>query len=161
MKEQMRFIFFNFIPVQVWKLQTQLQLNFNFTSSQPQPQFSLTSTSNSNQPQLQPQLNPNSIWLWHKSNPILFFIFCFYCYISFIMFCQYNQTKRKTEVEQPLCIWLLDNKLARNCIVPEEEQFPWELIIFKKPLFMNTRERERLCNLFYNTLVAIYKLFWP
>ena len=54
------------------KTPTQLQLNFDLTSSQPQPQISLTSTSSSNQPQLQSQLNLNSIWLWHKSNPILF-----------------------------------------------------------------------------------------
>ena len=52
---------------------TRLQLNFNLNSSQTQPQFSLTSTSNSNQPQLHSQLNLNPIWLWHKSNPILFY----------------------------------------------------------------------------------------
>ena len=41
---------------------------FNVNLSQPQ----LNSTSYQPQPQYQPQLKLNSIWLWHKSNPILF-----------------------------------------------------------------------------------------
>ena len=72
-------------------ISTQPQHNLNSTSTQPQLNLNLISTSNQSQPQ--PQLNPNpnstltskqnqvrvnlnhnlnSIWLWHKSNPVLF-----------------------------------------------------------------------------------------
>ena len=57
---------------------TQFQLNFD--SSQPLFNLILKSASASNQPQpqYQPQFNLNlylnSIWMWHKSNPILFVI---------------------------------------------------------------------------------------
>ena len=74
-------------------ISTQPQHNLNSTSTSTQPQLNLNLISTSNQSQPQPQLNPNpnstltskqnqvqvnlnhnlnSIWLWHKSNPVLF-----------------------------------------------------------------------------------------
>ena len=54
---------------------TQHPLTFNLTSIQSHLNLISTSGSNRSQPQYQPQLNLNhnlnSIWLWHKSNPIL------------------------------------------------------------------------------------------
>ena len=67
--------------------------------------------------------------------------------------CHSDQTLRQSEIEQPHCIWLVSNKYARNCIVPEDEQFPGEFIIFMQQLFMNTQ-----CNQTLNVKLWEYQI---
>ena len=67
----------NLSQLQLNSTSTHFQLNFHSISSQPYFNLRFKSTSASNQPQPQLNLNHNlnSIWLWHKSNPILFDLF--------------------------------------------------------------------------------------
>ena len=57
-----------------FNLNPNLNLNLNLDSTSSQPHFNHISSSLQTQPQINLNLNLNlsSIWLWHKSNPILY-----------------------------------------------------------------------------------------
>ena len=82
----------NLSQLQLNSTSTQFQLNFNSTSSQ--AHFNLSLNIN---------LNLNSIWLWHKSNPILLPFFLFWAFLQ--VWIRFKNFFAPSHIDQQLWYW--------------------------------------------------------